>query len=227
MSSTDQGLAVDVGAWLFAGLSVVFFLLYTLASPRAYNVRSVAFSAVIVSAVTSAVNFAQLDGISLFIRSDGAVIYWLEWAGYSVSLFFIGFSLRRFLSPTATEGEAAVSGIALSVVGLGGLLGLFASRFEKTAQGAAYGLTSFVYVVWIVQSWRATEQPGKRWVLVYFVAATLFYLVGYFFGPPLLTCWSASTEKTLYLIGNVFTKALLPFIEMIFHNGAVQKPVYS
>ena len=217
------------GGWLFAAAAAAFAVA-SLAHGNAH-VRRIFTSATAVACVTAAVNFAQAEGVSRYARAgDGADLYWLEWAGYAVSLFFIGASVAHFLDPLAdmpgrSGGPSAAAtaafdsvyaGLLLSTVGLGGLAGLLISSQQRAVQWAFVLLTSGVYAVWIAYAARNANTQrfrGRIALLVYFVLATLFYVVPYVAGPPVYGAISASTEHALYLAGNVLTKLLLPLLE--------------
>jgi len=217
--SSAPNTVFNVGAVLFSLSTVAFFALYL--AFRDDLRRHVSISATIVSCVTAAANVAQAEGYFFFTRDDGAEIFWLEWAGYAVSLFFIGSSVFRFLSaglPSRNAVDALYSGLILSVVGLVGLVGLAVSSTTRFAQIALVLFTTIAYAAWIVDAARHINPNLRRRtaVLVYFVVSTLLYVVGYVAGPPVFGSISVTAEKTVYLVGNLLTKIVLPALELVF-----------
>lgn len=218
-TETPSSALFNAGAVVFSFSAGVFFLLFLFL--RDALRRHVAMSATVVSCVTAAANFAQAEGYTLVTRPDGAQVFWVEWAGYSVSLFFIGSSIFRFLSagmPGKAFVDALYSGLLLTVVGLGGLFGLVVDSDTRGTQIALVLFTSLVYAVWIVDAARNINKTLRRrtGVLVFFVLATGLYVVGYTAGPPVFGAITLAGEKGMYFAGNILTKIALPGLEIWF-----------
>lgn len=209
----------------FAAASVFFVVWYIFNDAAKYPQRSqMLLSAATVAGITTSVAWVLLPGsgetLGLSTRTDGITVYWLEWAGYTLSLYFIGSSLTKFLFPRAdVHREADAAGRTLALVGLTGLLGLFVPITRSWLQIVLIIVSSIVYVhFFVILGKISAVYPGKSrdlfWViLVLFFVATVLYIVGYIFGPPAANLISAEAEHWLYFAGNVLTKGVLPVYE--------------
>ena len=219
--------AFIVGAYTFA-LGAPLVLLATYFCTRRANQddgrRRILVSALAVAFVTAAVNFVHAQDLGTAKRpGDGVTQYWLEWAGYSVSLVFIGDSLLHFLAPAVPGDVTLHGGVLLGVTGLGGLAGLLVDSGHRGTQWAVLVLTTAAYALWI--AYAAQLMDTRRYAhriltIAGFILATLFYVVSYVAGPPVYAGITADTEHWVYFVGNVLTKLVLPVFELMWFTTA-------
>ena len=207
-----------VGAVAHIVFALVFVVLYGYAIfTQQFNRSAIAGNSIVVAIITQAVYWVQFCGLGAIVRSDNQTVYYLEWIGYSFSLFLIAKSLALFLQ--APREQELTPAYYLLLVGVGGVLGTFISSDYRGAQWAVLLSTTAIYVIFFVELVRrgSIDRWEETFTLVYFIVVTLLtYVLFYVLGTPVYNAVSSTAEHWAYLIGNLLSKFVLPILEFVW-----------
>lgn len=215
----DVSTGQEVVLWIAGGVHILagFIPLISSYTTKWIENRGKHISFATVLFLTGFVYFLQALGFGCTRRGE----FWLEWIGYSISLFFISDTLTQFVASTTKYIDEFIfsqtHNVLLSAVGLGGVLGLF---LETDAQRVVVLLaTTLLYLVYLLALFQVDQRFG-RYVLWVFTIGTLAYIVPYSIGlfVPDQSASHRTWRTIIYFIGNLITKLLVPFLEMEEYN---------